>query len=179
MAASDDLEIIKMAEGISDAVWERVGEFDDFAKDTVGRQLVRAADSIGANLAESCGRFHYGDKLLFLYYARGSLFETKYWVNRSFRRKLIEDAEANAAINILTDLARRLNVFVRSLKQVKQSSNSKETTVREASERYVVNEVVGDVDDEFVDFDLIDTNMLDWLSDLSNDNRFERRKPNY
>lgn len=176
MAASDDLEIIKMAEAISDAIWERVGEFDDFAKDTVGRQLVRAADSIGANLAESCGRFHYGDKLLFLYYARGSLFEMKYWVNRSFRRKLIEDAEANAAINILTDLARRLNIFVRGLKQVRQSSNSKATTVREDRETYFVDEIVAD---ESIDFELIDTDMLNWLSDLSNDNRFERRKSNY
>ena len=176
MAASDDLEIIKMAEGIADAVWERVGEFDDFARDTVGRQLVRAADSIGANLAESCGRFHYCDKLVFLYYARGSLFETKYWVNRSFRRRLIEDAEANAAINILNGLARRLNIFVRGLKQVKQFSNSKGTTVREANERYVVDEFV---DDESVDFELIDTDMLNWLSDLTNDDRFERRKSNY
>lgn len=169
MAASDDLEIIKMAEGVADAVWERVGEFDDFAKDTVGRQLVRAADSIGANLAESCGRFHYGDKLLFLYYARGSLFETKYWINRSFRRRLIEDAEANAAISILTDLARRLNVFVRGLKTVKQASNSSGTTVREERERYVVDE----------DVELINEDMVAWLSDLSNDNRYERRKPNY
>lgn len=169
MAASDDLEIIKMAEGVADAVWERVGEFDDFAKDTVGRQLVRAADSIGANLAESCGRFHYGDKLLFLYYARGSLFETKYWINRSFRRRLIEDAEANAAISILTDLARRLNVFVRGLRTVKQASNSSGTTVREERERYVVDE----------DVELINEDMVAWLSDLSNDNRYERRKPNY
>lgn len=176
MAASDDLEIIKMAEGIADAVWERVGEFDDFAKDTVDRQLVRAADSIGANMAESCGRFHYGDKLLFLYYARGSLFETKYWVNRTFRRKLIEDAEASAAINLLTDLARRLNIFVRGLRQVKQSDNSKGTTVREASELYVIDEIVAD---ESIDSELIDADMLNWLSDLSNDNRFERRKPNY
>jgi four helix bundle protein len=171
MAAIDDLEIIKMAEAIADGMWNRVGQFDDFAKDTLGRQLVRAVDSIGANLAESCGRFHFGDKLLFLYYARGSLFETKYWINRSFKRKLIVENETCEVIDKLNDLARRLNVFARGLKQVKQSSQVGSKTLREESEPYLAG--------EDVDAELIDARMFEWLSDLSIDTRYERPSSNY
>lgn len=32
--------------------------WDYFSKDIVGRQLVKAADSIGANIIESQGRYH-------------------------------------------------------------------------------------------------------------------------
>ena len=79
MAATfETLQILKIAKEIADAVWKQVVRWDDFPKDTVGKQLARAADSIGANIAESYGRFNFGEKLQFLYYARGSLFETKY-----------------------------------------------------------------------------------------------------
>lgn len=68
----ENLDICKDIEELSDDIWNQVMVFDYFAKDTVGKQLIRAADSIGANLFESEGRYHYRDSLNFLYFARGS-----------------------------------------------------------------------------------------------------------
>lgn len=79
----EDLQVLKAAEMIADSIWKRVAQWDDFAKDVVGKQITRSADSIGANIAESFGRYNFGEKLQFLYYSRGSLFETKYWLNRT------------------------------------------------------------------------------------------------
>lgn len=75
--ALEDLEIFQLTEQICDRFYELIQTWKTFDQETVGSQLVRAADSIGANLAESYGRYHYGEKLNFLYYARGSLYETK------------------------------------------------------------------------------------------------------
>lgn len=95
MATSlEDLRVLGMAEGIADSIWGQVVRWDEFARDTVGKQVVRAADSIGANTAEGFGRFNFGEKLQFLYYARGSLFETKYWLNRMLARNLMPASEA-------------------------------------------------------------------------------------
>ena len=69
-------------------IWKRVVQWDEFAKDVVGKQMARSADFIGANIAESFGRFNFGEKLQFLYYSRGSIFETKYWLNRTQVRGL-------------------------------------------------------------------------------------------
>ena len=85
-AGLEDLRVLKAAEGVADAIWKDVSHWDEFARNVVGGQLARAADSIGANIAESFGRFNYGEKLQFLYYSRGSLFETKYWLNRCLAR---------------------------------------------------------------------------------------------
>jgi len=41
---------------LADEVWAAVSSWDRFAKDTAGKQIVRAADSIGANIAEGTGR---------------------------------------------------------------------------------------------------------------------------
>jgi four helix bundle protein len=73
-ATFEDLRVLKSAEEIADSIWKRVVQWDDFAKDVVGKQMARSADSIGANIAESFGRYNFGEKLQFLYYSRGSLF---------------------------------------------------------------------------------------------------------
>ena len=82
-----------MAEAIADTTWKAVIGWDLFAREAMGKQLIQAADSLGANAAEAFGRYHYGDKLTFLYGARGSLFETKCWLNRTAARGLVNDHE--------------------------------------------------------------------------------------
>jgi four helix bundle protein len=118
-ATFEDLRVLKSAEEIADSVWKRVVEWEEFAKDVVGKQIARSADSVGANIAESFGRFNFGEKLQFLYYSRGSIFETKYWLNRTRVRGLMKPDEVDEYVNRLTDLARQLNTFASSLKTVR------------------------------------------------------------
>ncbi len=54
-----DLAVLGLAEEVADVIWQCVGTWQTFNHDTVGKQLIRAADSIGANIAESYGRYHY------------------------------------------------------------------------------------------------------------------------
>ncbi len=57
--AFEKREVYRLSERLPDSVWDVVMGWDGFAKDTVGRQLVRAADSVGANIAEGTGRGSY------------------------------------------------------------------------------------------------------------------------
>lgn len=118
-ATFEDLRVLKSAEEIADSIWKIAVQWDEFAKDVVGKQMARSADSVGANIAESFGRFNFGEKLQFLYYARGSIFETKYWLNRTRVRRLIESDVGEGYVNRLTDLAKQLNTFAGSLKNVR------------------------------------------------------------
>jgi len=110
-ATVEDLQVLKAAEGIADSIWKRVTRWDEFARDVVGKQMARAADSIGANIAESFGRYNFGEKLQFLYYSRGSLFETKYWLNRTRERGLMKSSEIQEYVDGLTSLARQIERF--------------------------------------------------------------------
>ena len=49
----ENLEVYQLSEKLADAIWDVVAEWDFFARDTVAKQLVRAADSVGANLARA------------------------------------------------------------------------------------------------------------------------------
>ncbi|MCB9101563.1 MAG: four helix bundle protein [Anaerolineales bacterium] len=135
-AVLEDLRMLKDAERIADGIWKGVVSWDAFAKDVVGGQLARAADSIGANIAESYGRFHYGEKLKFLYYARGSLYETKFWLNRALARQLLETEIVDEYARQLGGLARQLNAFINSIKQ--QRGNSRSPAIREETTAYAI-----------------------------------------
>jgi four helix bundle protein len=73
----------------SNRVWDLVLNWDYFAKDTVGKQFVRSADSISANIAEGFGRYSKKDKVRFYRISLGSLEETEDWIRKSFKRNLI------------------------------------------------------------------------------------------
>jgi len=115
----ENLRIIKETEEISDKIWDEVMTWDYFAKDTVGKQLVKAVDSIGANIVESQGRFHPKDVINFLYMARGSLKETKYWLRRSMNRKLLSKDKYEEFIDRINNLAPQINAFIKAQKRRK------------------------------------------------------------
>ena len=75
-----NLEVYKIALELSSKAWlifQKIGKNLQFS---IGNQFLNSTDSIGANIAEGFGRFHYKDSLKFYYNARGSLFETKHWI---------------------------------------------------------------------------------------------------
>ena len=140
MAGLEDLTLLKNAEEIADDIWRFVTKWDRFVQDTIGKQLVRAVDSIGANIAEAFGRFHYGEKINFLYYARGSIFETKYWLNRAIGRNLIDSESHQAYSATLTDIARQLNNFVNSLKR-QRAAQRNTNLVKESDPTYEIADI--------------------------------------
>src|SRR5437879_13922790 len=92
-SAFESLRVYRLSEKLADEIWDLVIGWDIFARDTVGRQLVHAADSVGANIAEGTGRGSYQDNRRFVRTARGSLKETQHFLRRALRRKLIEERQ--------------------------------------------------------------------------------------
>src|SRR5687767_8293311 len=90
MARADfeKLEVYRLSEKLADAVWKVVKAWGIFARDTVGKQLVRAVDSVGANIAEGVGRGTYQDNKRFVRIGRGSLYEVIHWLRRAYVREL-------------------------------------------------------------------------------------------
>ena len=111
----EKLQIYQLSEKLSDSVWNIVVAWDSFARDTVGKQIVRAADSIGANIAEGSGRGSLQDNRRFVRIARGSLYETIHWLRRSYGRSLLSQAEVRKLRLLVEELSPKLNAFLRSV----------------------------------------------------------------
>jgi len=111
------LRIYQLAEALADEVWHEVIAWKPFARDTVGRQLVEAADSIGGNIAEGYGRYYYKENRQFQFYARGSLHETRHWLRRSCVRKLMSDVRCKELTAKVEELAPQLNAYIKTLER--------------------------------------------------------------
>ena len=100
---------------IAEKIWLIVIKWDYFNKDTIGKQLVRAVDSVAANLSEGYGRFHFKENTNFCYYSRGSLFETRTWLTKAHNRKLISDEDFESFDFEIKNIGVKLNNYIKSI----------------------------------------------------------------
>ncbi len=87
----------------------------------MGKQLIRAIDSVAANLSEGFGRYHYKEVKNFCYYSRGSLYESKTWLNKAFNRKLIQEEDFNYFNKEINKIGVKLNNYINSIGKKTQS----------------------------------------------------------
>ncbi|NOX46341.1 MAG: four helix bundle protein [Chlorobi bacterium] len=113
----ENLQVYSLSMKIGEDVWDIVDVWDNFAKDTVGKQLVRAIDSVAANLSEGFGRYHFREKTHFSYYSRGSLYESKTWLTKANNRKLLDDEKFNYVISEIDKIGIKLNNYISSTKK--------------------------------------------------------------
>jgi four helix bundle protein len=111
----EKLRVYRLSEKLADELWKTVIGWNYFDRDTVGKQLVRAGDSIGANIAEGAGRGRFLDNRRFVRIARGSLNETKHWLRRAHSRGLLTNKQTNALKPMLDELAPTLNAYLNSI----------------------------------------------------------------
>src|SRR3989344_5620641 len=90
-----DITAYRKSFDLSNTAWKIIIKWDYFAKDTVGKQFCRAIDSVSANVAEGFGRYHRKDKEKFYYNARGSVYESLDWLQKSKVRDLLQKLNTN------------------------------------------------------------------------------------
>jgi four helix bundle protein len=119
----ENLRVYQLSEEIADLTWEIVVKWKRLAQDTVGKQLIKSADSIGANIAEGTGRGSYADNRRFARIARGSLFEVKHWLRRAYRRDLLTENEVSKLQHLINELTPKLSAYINSIGKRKEKAD--------------------------------------------------------
>jgi four helix bundle protein len=108
----DNLEIFQISMHIGQLSYELAHKWEVLQKNTIGYQLIRAADSISANISEGYGRFHFKEQRQFCYIARGSLYETNTWLTKT-KVRIPEDTDKIDELIMLSHLLlKRLNAYI-------------------------------------------------------------------
>ena len=110
-----DLNVYKVALEIGENVWWLVSKWDHFNKDTLGKQFVKAADSMALNIAEGYGRFHYKENKNFNYYSRGSAFEAVTCLKKGRERNLITPEENIELTLLFEKYFKLINGYIKSI----------------------------------------------------------------
>lgn len=109
----NDLSSYKIAFNLSNYIWKVVIKWNYFEKETVGKQFVRAADSISANISEGFGRYTKKDKIKFFRISQGSIKEALDWNEKSKTRGLISQEEYDKILTELLQLEREINQLIK------------------------------------------------------------------
>ena len=88
-----NLEIYKKAKKFRKEIFELIKLFPKEEKFLLKTQLIRASRSIGANIAEGYGRYHYRENIQFCRQARGSLYECLDHINVAYECCYIDDEQ--------------------------------------------------------------------------------------
>lgn len=111
----NDLTVYRRSMKLAEGIWAEVEGWPSFAKYSIGKQLTQSADSIGANISEGHGRYHFSENRRFCYYARGSLQETITWLQKAKMRGLITDERYEELSDELIEIRQMLNGYIRSI----------------------------------------------------------------
>ncbi|MDD5731425.1 MAG: four helix bundle protein [Patescibacteria group bacterium] len=109
----NDINTYKIALPLSNYVWNIVIKWDYLAKDTVGKQFIRAIDSISANIAEGFGRKTKKDKIKFYNYSYGSIYESLDWNEKAKIRGLLSEEQYLFIFSQLKQLPREVNSLIK------------------------------------------------------------------
>jgi len=109
----NDISAYKISFNLANYVWDIVVKWDYFSKDTVGKQFVKAADSISANITEGFGRYGKKDKVKFYRYSFGSLKECFDWNEKSIRRNLLTKEQYDYIFKELEKLPKEINGLIK------------------------------------------------------------------
>jgi len=108
-----NLEVYQLSRKLSTIAWEIFCRMDFFDKKHIGDQFLRSVDSIGANIAEGYGRFHYLDKVKFYYNSRASHYEAfTHWLELMSEREKISNDEFEIISQVAFKLQVKLNNFI-------------------------------------------------------------------
>ena len=118
----EDLEIYRLAREIGRDVWKVYNRLNWQDKKIMGDQCIASTDSMGANIAEGFGRYHYLDKNRFNYNARGSLLETVHWLEVLYERNKVTEAELTNIKSKLQKLHVKTNNYIASTKKQKSGN---------------------------------------------------------
>jgi len=112
----EDLEVYQLSRILSKKSWSIYSKLNWQMRKIMGDQFIESADSIGANIAEAYGRYHYLDRVRFLYNSRGSKLESvNHWLSLMHERGVISDDEFKEAKDVAENLAVKLNNYIKSI----------------------------------------------------------------
>jgi four helix bundle protein len=108
-----DLDVYKLARELSSFAWTVYEGLQWQDKKIMGDQFIESTDSVGANIAEGYGRYHYLDKIKFYYNSRASLAECcDHWAELLFERKKMPESDLTKIKELQKKLSIKLNNFI-------------------------------------------------------------------
>jgi four helix bundle protein len=108
-----ELDVWKQARILATMIYEITSAYPKGEQFGITSQMRRCAVSVPSNIAEGCGRQYKKETIQFLNIARGSLYELETQIFISKDLSFIDEAQLSIALEIIENLGKLLNGFIR------------------------------------------------------------------
>ncbi len=103
----------KISYQLSNLIWKIVKNWDYIDQSTLGKQIIRSADSVSSNIAEGWNRYYKKDKIRFYSIAKGSFFETLDHINKGIVRGLIDKEKTDKIKKLTSQFPKEINGLIK------------------------------------------------------------------
>jgi len=121
----ENLHTYSLSMNIGEKVWKLVNNWDHFSKETIGKQLVRVADSVACNLIESYKIKNESEAKKKAYSSIACLNETKTLITKAAYRNLINEKDYNNISTEINMINYLLNKYIKSVNENNTYKNVK------------------------------------------------------
>ena len=125
MESFEELEAWKLARALKQKISGLADSFPDGERYLLTNQIIRSSRSIGSNIAEGFGRYHFKENSRFCLNARGSLFETLNHLIDAYDEEYIDENTLTEYRQQIMHCNKVLNGYIAYLK--KQGAFDRET----------------------------------------------------
>lgn len=123
----EETDLFRVFDALSNEAWDLMLGWPAIAQDILGKQFVRAIDSVGANLVEGDGRYSDAEALHFFEFARGSAREAAFWIRKAVQRSLIVPQQADQMLKRIESGQKMLNSLINYRRRTKNKGIVRET----------------------------------------------------
>lgn len=109
----NDIEAYRNSFSLSNFVWAAISCWKNLEKVTIGKQFIRAVDSVSANIAEGFGRYSKKNKIKFYRYSLASVYEALDWNEKARIRKILKPEQYEHVFQELQKLPKAINSLVK------------------------------------------------------------------
>ncbi len=124
-----ELIVWQKANELRKLIYKITAQFPADEKFNLTSQLRRASFSVGANIAEGFGRFHFKENTQYCRQARGSLEEVFDGILFAKEMNFMDNEAFNIAESLIDDCRKLLNAYIRSIGTTPQSVTSDSMTL--------------------------------------------------
>lgn len=117
-----DLEVWQIGFGLLKEVYRSTNSFPKFEQYALSSQLIRAANSVIANIAEAHGRFYYADKIRVFYISRAEIHEVRSHIRVALSQDYINKESFNKLDKEYELLTMKLNSLIAYFSNRKKSN---------------------------------------------------------
>ena len=121
----EDLEVWQRAHALTIRVYRITNDFPRSEMFGLTSQIRRASNSIGANLAEGCGRWSDAELARHVQIAMGSASELQHHLRLARDLGFLRPTDHATALDDLTSVRQMLTAFLKRLKGVRNTEKSK------------------------------------------------------